>query len=122
MSRATGKIYTRGCDGPVEDDYPQDIEDGTEYVAFPHKNQLDLGRSLAFRFVDECAPQIAAQVRDAFRRKGAYSQFKALLQRQHLLESWHRYENEAVVFALKRWAEEQGFRVNDERPGASTAT
>jgi hypothetical protein len=121
VSRTTGKIYSRGPDGPVEDDYPKDIEDGVEYVAVPHKNELELGRNLALRFAEECAPQISEQVREAFRRKGAYGQFKALLQRQRLLESWHQYENEATALALECWAQEQGFQVEHDRPSTNSA-
>ena len=120
VSRTTGKIYSRGSDGPIEDDYPEDVEDGIEYVAIPHKNELELGRNLALRFVDECAPQISAQVRDAFHGKGAYGRFKALLQRHRLLERWHEYENEAIARALERWAEEQGFQVEHDRPRSNS--
>ena len=112
VSRTTGKIYSRGSDGPIQDDYPSNIEDGSEYIAIPHKNELDLGRNLVLRFIDEHAQHLSAEVRDAFRRKGAYSRFKALLLRHRLLENWQRYENEATAHALERWAEEQGFRVN----------
>jgi hypothetical protein len=118
VSRTTGRIYSRGPDGPVEDDYPSDIEDGTEYIAVPHKNELDLGSTLVFHFVDERAPSIAAEVRDAFRRKGAYSRFKTLLVRHQLLETWHEYENEATAQALERWAQDQGFRVIRGRASA----
>jgi hypothetical protein len=118
VSRTTGRIYSRGPDGPVEDDCPSDIEDGMEYIAVPHKNGLDLGRTLVLRFVDERAPDIAAEVRIAFRSKGAYSRFKALLVRRGLLESWHAYENEATAQALERWAQEQGFLVTRGLPSA----
>lgn len=112
VSLRTGRIFSRGADGPVEEDYPADIDDGTKYVAVPHKNELDLGKPLALRFIDEHAPQVSGEVSDIFRRKGAYARFKSILVRHRLLDAWHAYENEATVRALTRWAQEHGFDVD----------
>jgi hypothetical protein len=111
VSRTTGKVHFRGPDGPVDDDFPEDVEDGTEYIAFPHKNELDLGRDLVFRFVIEHAAGLEHQVREVFRRKGAFSRFKEVLARNNLLERWHEYERRATQGALERWASENGFTV-----------
>jgi hypothetical protein len=109
LSRSTGRIYFRGPDGPVDPDFPEDIEDGAEYIAIPHKNELELGRSLVLRFVDEHAPHLADEVYDIFRHKGAYARLEVLLQRVRLLDRWHEYEQRATSKALERWAVENGF-------------
>jgi hypothetical protein len=111
VCRTTGKIYFRGADGPIDDDFPGDIDDGAEYIVFPHKNDLDLGRDLVFRFVSEHAPHQEQRVREMFRHKGAYSHFKALLARGGLLDSWHAFEHQATRTALERWASENSFTV-----------
>jgi hypothetical protein len=111
VSRTNGKVYFRGTDGPVDDDFPADIEDGAECIAFPHKNELGLGRDLAFRFVNEQAAHLGHQVHEVFRHKGAYSRFKALLARSSLLDNWHEYERQATRSALEAWASENGFIV-----------
>jgi hypothetical protein len=111
VSRTTGKVYFRGTDGPVNDDFPEDIEDGAEYIAFPHKNDLDLGRDLVFRFVNLHAAHLQQQVHQVFRHKGAYSGFKGLLARNSLLDNWHEYERQATQSALEEWALENGFTV-----------
>jgi hypothetical protein len=111
VSRATGKVYFRGTDGPVDDDFPDDIEDAVEYIAFPHKNDLDLGRDLVFRFVNEHAAHLEQQVHQLFRRKGAYSGFKSLISRCDLLDNWHEYERQATQNALEQWASTHGFTV-----------
>jgi hypothetical protein len=108
VSRTTGKVYLRNMDGPVDGDFPEDIDDGLEYLAVPHKNDLDLGRHLVFSFIDEYSPSLLEQVRELFRKKGAYSRFKDLLQRHRLLDSWHEYERCATRDALTRWAAENG--------------
>jgi hypothetical protein len=109
ISRTSGQIYLIGPDGPVGDDTPEDIEDGTAYVAVPHKNELDLGRRLVLQFVADAAPELSRDVAELFRRKGAYSRFKALMQRRSLLDAWHAYETEATRGALVQWAQEEGF-------------
>lgn len=116
VSRTSGRIYFRGPDGPVEDDFPDDIEDGTEYLAVPHKNDLDLGRDLVFRFMSERAPRLEPQVRDLFRRRGAYQQYKGLLQRHRLLDDWHAYERDATRLALEGWARDNGLALAARQP------
>jgi hypothetical protein len=108
VSRNSGRIYLRNMDGGVDEDFPEDIEDGTQYLAVPHKNDLDLGRDLVFSFVNAAAPDLDEQVREIFRKKGAYLRFKDLLQRRRLLEHWYDYERTETQEALVQWATENG--------------
>jgi hypothetical protein len=108
ICRSTGRIFLQGPDGPEDDDFPENVEDDTKYLPVPHKNRLDLGRPLVLRFIDERAPRFGDEVRDMFRRSGAYSRFTALLQRTRLLEAWHAYEAEASRRALEQWAAAHG--------------
>ena len=98
-----------------EEGLPEDIEDGTLYVAVPHKNELDLGRELVFQFIETEAPNLEAQVGAAFRQRGAYSKFKSILERSGLLHRWYDYEAAATRSALERWAKENGLVVGDEK-------
>lgn len=111
ICRTTGKIYTRGPDGPIEEDFPEDIEDGTFYLAFPDKNELDLGKHLVLQFIEQYAPSASSEVRAMFSRRGAYGRLKSLLQRLRMLDNWHQYEREATTIALRNWATEHGFEV-----------
>jgi hypothetical protein len=43
-----------------------------------------------------------------FRRKGAYGQFKRLLESRGALERWHDYEERTVEEALQAWCRENG--------------
>ena len=107
VSRTTGKVHWSG-EG-VDEELPEDIEDGTAYVAVPGKGDLELGRSLALRFVEERLPREYAMVNQFFRKRGAYSKFKALLERAGQLDAWHSYERSAIECALVAWSEEHGF-------------
>ena len=111
VSRTTGKLFLRGADGPVDDDFPEDIDDGLEYIAVPNRNDLGLGRQLVHRFVEEAAPHLRHHVQEAFRRRGAYARFKALLDDNSLLDAWHDYERAATREALIQWAGEHALPV-----------
>ncbi len=78
----------------------------------PHKNDLDLGRSLALRFVQEYVPDSYNLVYGFFRKLGAYARFKELLSRRDRLEAWYAYEAQAVQQALRERCEEHGLELS----------
>jgi hypothetical protein len=106
VNKVTGTVHWSG-EG-VDEELPDDIDDGSIYVAVPHKSEFDLGRSLALRFVEDCLPQSYETVEQYFRRSGAYSRFTSLLERAGQLEAWYSYEQNAVEKALREWSDEQG--------------
>jgi hypothetical protein len=111
ISKETGSIYLRSDDYELEDELPEYIDDPSRYISVPHKNDLDLGKWLAIRYVDEALPDYASTVREIFRKKGAYARFKNLLDREKHLDKWYSYESKAVEEALRTWAEENGIHV-----------
>jgi len=84
VCRKTGKIHwTSGDPGAVDDEY---IHDSDKYLPVLDKRDLDLGHRLVFDFASQYLPQRYDDVRDMFRRKGAYRRFRNLHERQALLE------------------------------------
>jgi hypothetical protein len=112
VSCATGEVYFLSDEIGDDGQIPDDIEDGTLYIAVPHKNDLDLGRSLVFEFVDEFMPDDIQKVSAMFSKRGAYSRFKDLLEDRNLLERWYAFERDATEKALRRWARENGFELS----------
>jgi hypothetical protein len=110
VNRQTGRIIWVG-DGveSEEEEETEDLEDGTTYLAVPRRNELDLGKTLALAFAEEHLGSHAAEARDLFRRRGAYRNFKYLVERHGLLEVWYRYEDSATQQALEQWAKDNGF-------------
>jgi hypothetical protein len=101
-----------------EDEIPEDL-DWEHCVDIPHKNELDLGQSLVFEFVDQNLPESSETVRDFFRRRGAYSRLKDFLERQRLLDAWYAFENDAQRSALTQWCQENGIPLeSDSLPSA----
>lgn len=113
VSTLTGEVHWVG-EG-IDKEPPEDIEDGSIYVAVPHKHDLDLGRSLALRFIEEHLPGSLEVVNQYFRNRSAYSRFKALLDRTDQLEAWHRYEQHTVEEALRQWCAENGLTLAHEQ-------
>jgi hypothetical protein len=114
ISLDTGKIYwISDAIDPIEEEIPDDLEDAACYLAIPHKNELDLGRSLALRFAEQHLPARYDQVEGFFQRRGAYARFKDLLEREGVLERWYAFEADAVEKALRQWCAENGLEILD---------
>ena len=114
LNRTTGKIYIDSDQIEVDEELPEDYEDGTKYVPVPHKNDLDLGKNLAIQFADDFLLQESEKVREFFRKRGAYARFKNLLERRRMLEQWYKYEAEAVESALREWAQDKDIQIQPD--------
>jgi hypothetical protein len=68
-----------------------------------------------FRFVEDAMPQEYEQVRQIFRKKGAYGRFSKLLDSLGLRDNWHRFRDEQTAAALRAWCEENGFRLQEKQ-------
>lgn len=57
VSLETGRVYWVSELNPVdEEEIPDDPDASSRYLEIPHKNDLDLGRQLALRFLEEHVP------------------------------------------------------------------
>jgi hypothetical protein len=112
VSLDTGKIYwTSDSSDAFDEEIPDDLETSDRYLAIPHKNDLDLGRRLALRFVAQALPECYDPVEGFFRRQGAYARFKDLLEREGVLERWYSFEADAVESTLRQWCAENGLEL-----------
>lgn len=112
VSLDTGKVWwTSDSSDAFDEEIPDDLETSDRYLAIPHKNELDLGRRLALRFVAQALPARYDQAEGFFRRQGAYARFKDLLEREGVLERWYAFEADAVESALKQWCAENGLEL-----------
>jgi len=104
VSLDTGRIYWMSELDPIlEEETPDDLDTSDRYLAIPHKHDLDLGRRLALRFVEEHLPHRYDQFAEIFRHRGAYGRFKDVLIAEGCLEQWYAFEAEATEDALKEW-------------------
>ena len=112
LNKKTGEIYYRS-DFSDLDEFPEDWE-SDDYIFLPNKYDLELGKSLVFDFVSEYIPDQLATVQYFFRRKGAYSRYKDLLDSLDLLELWYEYESKKTKEALLQWCKENDIEVELE--------
>ncbi|MEO8023322.1 hypothetical protein [Polaromonas sp.] len=118
VCRATGRIWLTTDFDDTGEKPPEDIEDELLYLPVPGRAELDLGKSLALRYVEEHMPESLERVRSFFAKAGAYSRFKQLLGDAGQLDSWYAYELQSTHEALRAWAAENGIEVA-EPPGAA---
>ena len=116
LSKKSGKIYYHSEYGDNIEQLPDDIDDPI-YIEIPHKKKLGLGKNLALEFSYKFIPQKAEYVESIFRKKGAYSRFKNLLEKLGLLENWFEFEENAERVALLTWCEENEISCsNNKKP------
>jgi hypothetical protein len=104
ICRTTGVAYFTSSSMDLDDELPEDIEDDGLYIAVPHKVDLNLGKNLAIKFTAEHLPDDYSDVCGFFRQRGAYGRFKDLLERRDSLDTWYRYEAQAIEQALREWS------------------
>jgi len=110
----TGQIHLHGNEMEVDvDPLPEDIEDSAKYAAIPDKHELQLGTNLVFRFVEDVLPDEYSNVQRIFRRNGAYSRFKDLLEEHSVLKQWYEFEDLIQKEALKDWCVQRGIEYRE---------
>jgi len=112
LDRKSGKSLYFSAFGD-SDPEPEDFADESRYIALPDKRDLGLGTELVYRFINATGPDLIDATRDAFRQRGAYRRFKALLESNGLLDAWHEFEANAEKTALLNWCEENGIQLSN---------
>jgi hypothetical protein len=112
LCRRTGKIYWRSpnLDEPDEE-LPDDIEEGENYISIPPKKDLNLGKELVLDFAAEFMRDDYDKVRRIFGGKGAYRNFKMLLEERGRLKEWYEFEAQATERALRDWCKENSIDI-----------
>ncbi len=113
LDKATGKIYYQSAfgdfeelEGLEENEYDPDI-----HIEIPHKNDLDLGKELVFKFVEKTMPDSYDRVYNIFGKRGAYSRYKDLLDSKGLLQKWYDFEKQKEQVALIQWCQENEINI-----------
>jgi len=107
----TGQVFYISEFGD-SDELPEDIDDEAKYIEIPHKNELDLGKSLVLEFSAMHLSGDLEKVASFFRNKGAYSKFKDLLYAKGLLDKWYEFEEQEQVKALMGWCKDNGINIS----------
>ena len=106
----TGQVCLRSELGGF-DEIPDEAYDSDSWREIPHKKELGLGRDLVFSYIAQRSPADLDRVRSIFCRRGAYSNFKGLLEERGLLEEWYEFENDRQKEAILEWCRVEGIEV-----------
>src|SRR5689334_16395944 len=116
LCKETGEIYCRSDLEELatpDEELPADIDNEEKYITLPDRrgsiwalNWLSTSRA------NSC-PDDFDEVRDIFGRRGAYQNFKALLNRRGVREKWYDFEAKAIEQALRTWCEDNLIDVTD---------
>lgn len=108
LDKQTGKIYLRSefCDIDEQEALTEEEYDSKIHIEIPHKNDLELGKNLIFKFVKQFMPEEEHKINLIFSKRGAYSRYKDLLESKKLLEQWYAFENRQEQLALLQWCKE----------------
>lgn len=113
LCRRTGAIFLDLGDMDEGDDMPLDVTEDSKYLALPSFRDLGIGTELAVSFTERFLPSSLPEVREQFRRRGAYARFKRTLEEAALLDEWFRYEEEAKRSALRAWLRGEGIGLDN---------
>jgi hypothetical protein len=113
ICKRTGKIYWHSESLDDDEELPDDIDDAEKYIPIPDKRELDLGKPLVMDFVSRFLPADFEQVRDIFRRRGAYARFNKLLVQRRALDQWHEYAAKVEEKVLRGWCKAKGIELSE---------
>ena len=112
LCKDTGQILYHSEMGDLEEIDDDDL-DWDMCIEIPHKNDLDMGQSLIFGFVEMQLPDDYHHVQQIFRKRGAYRRFKDFLETKGLLEMWYDFESKREEQALRQWCLENEIELSD---------
>jgi hypothetical protein len=113
VSRSTGRTYVCSEASGI-DELPDDVDENDDYVEIPHRNDLDLGQQLVWKFVELRIPELKSEVQEIFSdRGGAWSRYTELLAGHELLDDWHRFDDERTREALLEWCRDVGVAIEE---------
>jgi hypothetical protein len=104
LDRLSGEIYYDSDES--EDVMPDDLFTNDKYVEIPSTKEFGLGKPLAIEFAQNYLSSDLDRVYTFFRSRGAYANFKALLEKRDLLETWYTFEQAALKKAILEWCDD----------------
>jgi hypothetical protein len=101
LCKETGKIFYTS-EMYDSDELPEDIEDHDKHITIPHKNDLQLVKSLVFEFASKYLPDELDKINPFFYGRGAYSRYEDFSDRKGLLDKWYKFVDERQNTALEQ--------------------
>ncbi len=108
-NKTTGElVWFNGNNENPNDLEIEDIEDDPDYIVLPSKFDLDdYGIMKDFMFAQE-DEKIRSEINDAIHRRGAFRNFRNVIERYSLLQAWYDFKQADYESDVKDWCEENG--------------
>lgn len=114
VSLETGHVHIRSDAVGEPEPLPGDLGEAGHYIPVPGQRSLELGRALVIDFVQRHMPSDEDEVRQIFRRAGAYGRFSALVDKRGLRDRWHAFREQRTLEAMRAWCEDNGLTLAAE--------
>ncbi|MBC8524032.1 MAG: hypothetical protein ISR54_05850 [Chlorobium phaeobacteroides] len=113
VGRDDGEFYYYSQVLGLDETRGKDVH-SSNFESVPHRDILNLGRELAFDFIDERLAEQYAVVREYFAEEDtAESRFSDMLQSHGLLQDWNEYKAEKVEKTLREWCTQKQIELDD---------
>ena len=113
VSLETGHVHIRSDAIGELEPLPDDLGEAGHYIPVPGQRSLELGRTLVIDFVQRHMPADEDEVRQIFRRAGAYVRFSALVDKRGLRDRWHAFREQRTLEAMRAWCEQHGLNLSE---------
>lgn len=110
VRRSCGKVYLASVKAGF-DERPAGAEGTADYLAIPHRHQLDPGAELVMEFVLGHCPREARRVEGFFGHPGAFRKAKDHFKHLGLLDHWLIFEEEQITVLLRQWCVAAGLDI-----------
>lgn len=114
VRRSSGQVYLASHKAGF-DERPAGSETDPDYLAIPHRQEIDPGMPLFLDFVSRHCPAERARFEALFARPGGFRNAKEQLRRLGLSESWLLFEEEQIASLLRAWCTAQGLELGEAR-------
>jgi hypothetical protein len=101
LDRLSGEVHYDSDES--EDVMPDDLFTNDKYVEIPSTKEFGLGKPLAIEFTRNHLSSDLNRVYTLFSSSRAYSNFKALLEKRGVLQTWYTFEQAALKNAILEW-------------------
>jgi hypothetical protein len=112
LNKETGRLYYRSEMGDLDEISDEDFDRDT-CIKIPHKKELGFGQDLVFEFVEKHLPDEYDRIHYFFRKHGAFSRYKNLLESKGLLQSWFDFESKREEQVLRQWCKDNEIEISD---------
>lgn len=111
IQRGSGKVFLSSTKAGF-DERPPGAAGDPDYLAIPHRFEIDPGKELMLEFAHAHCPRELRRIEGLFERSGAFRKVKDLFKQLGLLDHWQIFEEEQIAALLRQWCVAEGLELS----------